>query len=134
MAKLPPRVVGSKKDPQKKSAPRKNEASEVSESPVERSAAARAFGIRMMIGGVVVTAAPFFGLQLRQMGDNGHLTWIVGVILLVIGAVSFVAGQSRTTANVTTIAMKVVLWGIIAFMVLIIVVAGGALLVHAVRR
>jgi hypothetical protein len=99
-----------------------------SDVPIERTEAARRFGIGMMIFGAICTVAPLFGLQLRRLGDRGFLTPVIGVILLLIGVVSFIAGQNRILANVMTMGTKTIFWGIIALGVLILI-AGTALVI-----
>ena len=128
MAKLPPRVVGKKKKTSEKPAKRVREPEGESDAPLERTDAARNFGISMMVGGAICTVLPLFGLQLKNLGENGRFTPVVGIILLVIGVISFVVSLSKTSANLATLGVKIVMWGIIGFMVLILVVGGAALI------
>jgi uncharacterized protein (DUF927 family) len=74
----------------------------------------------------IATVAPFFGLQVRNLGAA---TSILGVILLVIGGISFGVSGSKKSADVATDGMKVVMWSIIGFGCLIFVVAAIALAV-----
>lgn len=53
---------------------------------------------------------------------------------VVIGAISFFVSKSNTSANVATMGVKIVMWGIIGFMVLILVVARGGLLFLAIAK
>ena len=126
MAKLPPRVAGKKKkSAEKNSEKRDRESGDESAAPVERTVAARNFGIITMIVGAIATVAPLFGLQVRRFGQN---TAVVGFILLVIGGVSFGVSQSRATANLATLGMKIVMWGIIGLLLLILVGAAALVL------
>lgn len=121
--KLPPRTGVKRKV---KKAATAAETSGTSEKPMERTDAARVFGIRMLIAGAIATVAPLFGLQMNNLGA---LTSVLGVILLVVGGISFGVSKSRTSANVATSGVKIIMWGIIGFGVLIFVVAAIALVV-----
>lgn len=86
----------------------------------ERMAEANRFGISMLASGALCLLLSLFGLGLR--GAPGG-TPIVGVILLIIGGVSFASSGSKGLNNIAVNGAKIFLWGIIGMFVLVAVIA-----------
>lgn len=83
--------------------------------------------------GAFAMVMPLFGLQLRQLGNNGQFTPVVGVILFLIGGVTFAVSFSRTSANFATLAAKGVLWTIIGGFALLMLAGIAMLIIFAMK-
>jgi hypothetical protein len=132
MAKLPPRVVSgkSKKQPEK---PARRSADPDAPAAAGQTQSSRSFGLGLMGMGVFAMIMPLFGLQLRQLGDNGQFTPVVGVILFLIGGVTFAVSFSKTSANFATLAAKGVLWAVIGGFALIFILGAVALVIMSIH-
>jgi|GEM_PF-6637864 len=87
----------------------------------DRAESAKNGGIYLMIIGAISTVVPFFGLQLKALGDYGYLTPVVGVFMIMLGAFLFGASHSRILTKVLALGTKGLLWAVIGFMGLILV-------------
>jgi len=132
MAKLPPRVVGgqSKKQPEKLA---RRSADPDAPASAEQTQGSRNFGLGLMGMGAFAMVMPLFGMQLRQLGNNGQFTPVVGVILFLIGGVTFAVSFSKTSANFATLAAKGGLWAVIGGFALIFILGAMALVVMSIR-
>lgn len=78
----------------------------------EATAKARAFGVKLMLSGAFCITLPFLGLKLRGMPDDAiYAGPIMGLVLILIGALSFFSARSRFNSDFSISGKRVAMWG-----------------------